>query len=303
MIARIPDAEPHAQDALLARGEPCKRLGHRACQRACLRGGLRINAVGGSDQIAQRRIAVLSDRQVKRGGLLHDREHLLHARDRHAGACGNLGGLSLAAVALAKLAPLTQHLARGFRHVNRNPDGAALVGNRARNGLANPPHRIGRYLHTASIVELFDGMHQTHIAFLDQIKKVKRAVAAVLLGNGHNQPQMCPDHLLAAGRERSPGAIDFGPGGAQVSNRQPGALRDRDELIAQLRKSRRMLLGEAPPVPYRPCACRRRPLRIELVAEILLEQVGAPDPAACGELQVLAIDARHNALLAFQVFG
>src|SRR5262249_26325836 len=90
VLVHAAETEAHAQDALLARGEPGERLGEMLPERALLRRLVRIDAVGRLDQLAERGIAVLADRQVERGRLLHHRERALDLRHRDAGALGDL---------------------------------------------------------------------------------------------------------------------------------------------------------------------------------------------------------------------
>src|SRR6516162_6483846 len=85
-VIGVADAEAQAQDMLLTRRELGERLGHGGLQRARFRGRVRIDRVGRLDQVAQRGIAVLADRQVERRRLLHHREDLLDARQRNSRA-------------------------------------------------------------------------------------------------------------------------------------------------------------------------------------------------------------------------
>src|SRR3546814_18612635 len=61
-------------------------------------------------------------------------------------------------------------------------DRARLVGDRAGDRLPDPPGRIGRELVAAAILELVDRLHQTDIAFLNEIQELQAAVR-VLLGD------------------------------------------------------------------------------------------------------------------------
>ena len=74
-------------------------------------------------------------------------------------------------------------------------NGARLVSNRTCNCLANPPCRIRREFVTTSILELINCLHQTNVAFLDEIKELKSAVG-VLLSNRNNQTKVCFDHFF-----------------------------------------------------------------------------------------------------------
>ena len=79
--------------------------------------------------------------------------------------------------------------------VDRDPDRAALVGERAGDRLADPPGGVGRELEAAAPVELLDGAHQAERALLDQVEE-GQAAAAVALGDRDDEPQVGLDHLL-----------------------------------------------------------------------------------------------------------
>ena len=64
--------------------------------------------------------------------------------------------------------------------MHRNTNRTGLVGNRARNRLANPPRGVGRKLVTAAIFELIHGLHQADVAFLNQIQELKTTVGVFL---------------------------------------------------------------------------------------------------------------------------
>ena len=76
-----------------------------------------------------------------------------------------------------------------FDHVHRNTDRARLVGDRAGDRLADPPRRVGRELITAPPFEFVDGLHQTDVAFLNQIEELQSAVR-VFLGDRNDQTQV-----------------------------------------------------------------------------------------------------------------
>src|SRR5262249_19781026 len=80
-------------------------------------------------------------------------------------------------------------------HVDRDADGPRLIGDRARDRLANPPRRVGRELVPAAVLELVDRLHQTDVAFLNQVEELQPAVG-VLLRNRDDQPQVGFDELL-----------------------------------------------------------------------------------------------------------
>ena len=80
-------------------------------------------------------------------------------------------------------------------HVHRDADGASLIGDRARDGLTNPPRRVGRELVAAAVLEFFDRLHETDVAFLDQVEELQSAVR-VLLGDRDDEAKVRDDQLL-----------------------------------------------------------------------------------------------------------
>ena len=79
-------------------------------------------------------------------------------------------------------------------HVHRNANRARLVGNRAGDGLANPPRRVGRKFVAAAILEFLHRLHQAHVAFLDQVEKGEAAVG-VFFGDRNDEAQVGLDHF------------------------------------------------------------------------------------------------------------
>ena len=74
-------------------------------------------------------------------------------------------------------------------HVDRDADRARLIGDRARDGLPNPPRRIGRKLVAAPPLEFVDGLHQADVAFLNQVQELQAAVG-VLLGDRDDESEV-----------------------------------------------------------------------------------------------------------------
>ena len=87
------------------------------------------------------------------------------------------------------------HLVDRLDHVHRNTDRARLVGDRAGDGLANPPGGVGRELVATAVFELVHRLHQADVAFLDQIEELQ-ATVGVLLGNRDHEAQVGLDHFL-----------------------------------------------------------------------------------------------------------
>ncbi|OIQ91558.1 hypothetical protein GALL_264960 [mine drainage metagenome] len=73
-------------------------------------------------------------------------------------------------------------------------DRARLIGNRAGDGLSDPPRGVGGELVAAAVFELVHGLHQADVAFLDEVEELQAAVG-VFLGDGNDQAQVGLDHL------------------------------------------------------------------------------------------------------------
>ncbi|MEJ7717034.1 MAG: hypothetical protein WKF31_03370 [Thermoleophilaceae bacterium] len=73
--------------------------------------------------------------------------------------------------------------------------GSGLVGQRAGDGLADPPRRVGRELEALAVVELLGGADEAERALLDEVEEGKSLVA-VVLGDRDHEPQVRLHHLL-----------------------------------------------------------------------------------------------------------
>ncbi len=76
------------------------------------------------------------------------------------------------------------------------PDGLALVGQGALDGLFDPPGGVGGELAALGGVKTFHGLHQADIALGDQIEQ-RQPEIVVIVGNFHHEPQIRADHVRA----------------------------------------------------------------------------------------------------------
>ena len=151
---------------------------------------------------------------------------------------------------LQDLARDAVHLVDRLDHVHRDADGARLVGDRARDRLADPPGRVGRELVAAAVFELVHRLHQADVAFLDQVEELQAAVGVLLRDRDH-QAQVGLGHLaLGLARLRFAGRhllVDV----LQVLQREHDALLQVEQLAAAVRRSP----ADCAPAPR----CRRVP--------------------------------------------
>ncbi len=109
-----------------------------------------------------------------------------------------LGDLLLAGLPTQFLLQLASHLldsAQPLPHMHRQTDGAALIRQRSRDGLSNPPCGIGAEPVALPIVELVHGAHQTHVPLLDQVQE-RQPLPTVVLSDANHQTQVGPDQVL-----------------------------------------------------------------------------------------------------------
>src|SRR5690606_20344437 len=155
----------------------------------------RRNDVRVGDEVAEVRIFLLADGCLERDGLLRDLQHLAHLRHRNVHPLGNLFGGRFAAELLHERARRADELVDRLDHVDRDADRPRLVGNRARDGLPDPPRGVGRELVAAPVLELVDGLHQADVAFLNQVEELQAAVRVLLRDRDH-EAEVGFDQLL-----------------------------------------------------------------------------------------------------------
>src|SRR5271166_2510607 len=158
------DSEAHPQDLLLAWRQRRQDL---ARQLAEVAPDCRFDRRGREfvlDEIAERALFFVADGSLQRKRLLDELERLLDLVQRHLDLFGDLFRARLAAQTLHQQARHAQQLVDHLDHVDRDTNRPALVGNRTRHRLPNPPRRVSRELEAALVLELHDRSHQANIA-------------------------------------------------------------------------------------------------------------------------------------------
>src|SRR5438132_4948510 len=195
--ARVLAAEAVAQleHAAFAIGEVLERLAQ----------GLLGEDLGGA---LVRRLRALIGDELPELGLLLIADWLLERHRRLRGALDRVDLLGIYARDLRdlvrgwlapelcdELALRAPDLVELLDDVHGNTDRARLVGERARDRLANPPRRVGRELEPLAVVELLRRAHEPERALLDQVEE-RETLVAIVLRDRHHEPQVRLDHLL-----------------------------------------------------------------------------------------------------------
>src|SRR6185437_1296359 len=120
---------------------------------------------------------------------------LLDLLDRHLELERDLRGGRLAPALGPKLSLRAQDLVQLLYDVHRHTDRPALVGERPRHRLTNPPRRVRRELEPLAVIELLGGAHETDRPLLDQVEE-RQTLIAIALRDRHHEPEVRLDHLL-----------------------------------------------------------------------------------------------------------
>src|SRR6185437_4507103 len=147
------------------------------------------------DEVAQLGLLLLADRLLEADRELRHALDLAHLVGRHAELGGDLLRPRLAAEPLHQLALDVDDPVELLDHVHRDANGARLIGDRPRHGLADPPRRVRRELVPLAVVELLDGADEAEAALLDQVEKGE-AAAQIALRDRDDEAQVGFGHLL-----------------------------------------------------------------------------------------------------------
>src|SRR4051794_22512289 len=250
------EAEAHLDDLALALREGVERLAHVLAAQVRRRGLERGLGVLVLDEVAELGLLLLADRLLQRDRLLGHAQDLAHLARGALELTRDLLRGRLPAELLNELALDVDDLVELLDHVDRDADRPALVRDRARHGLADPPRRVGGELVAAPVVELLDRADQPERALLDQVQE-RQAAAEVALGDRDDEAQVGLDHLLLGVQVAALDALrerDLAVGGQQLhaaDRPQVEAQRverglDREVALRLARRVSSLSLGPAP---------------------------------------------------------
>src|SRR6266436_3392001 len=286
------DAEAHAQDAFLARGERGQHSGRGLAQVRLDRGVDRQHRVLVLNEIAEVRILLVADRGFERDRFLGDFQALAYLLDGHVELPGKLLGRRFAADLVEHLPACANDFVDHFDHVHGDADGARLIGERAADRLPDPPRRVGRELVAAAVLELVDRLHQADVALLNQVEELQAAVG-VFLRDRDDEAQIGLHHLLLGLARFALALLHHMDDLAEFLDLEAGLARQLVDVGAQVLYAILVAGNEVLPALGGELGNAVEPARIELRAEIVLEEILAYDAVAFGK-------PHHAALIADQ---
>src|SRR5690606_12619112 len=195
MRRAVTQPEAELQHQPLARRQFLQHLGHIALEQRLDRFLLRRARHLIGDEIGEGAFLVLTDRLFERNRALGGADKLLDLLRRDAHRLGHLLGPRRAAKLLRELHHRPAVARDAVDHVDRQPDGAALVGYGTGDRLADPPGRVRAKAVPPAPVILLDRPDQTEVALLDQVQQ-REPTSHVALGDADHEPQVRADEAL-----------------------------------------------------------------------------------------------------------
>src|SRR6516162_8597168 len=227
-------------------------------------------------------VALFADRCFERERLLGDLQRLAYLFERHMELLGKLLRRRLVANLVEHLLPRTHDLVDDLNHVNGYADGARLILERTTDRLPYPPGGVSRELEAASIFELVDSLHQTDVAFLDQVEELQATVAVFLCDRDH-EAQVRLYHFLFCLKRLALAFLDHVHNLAELADLKAGLARKRMDLRAQLLDAVLVAGNEVLPAAGGEFRHAVEPKRVELRAQIVREKILAHDTVALGQ--------------------
>jgi len=293
MVGVHADAKAHAQHAFFARRQRCQnpRRGFFQVFLNCAVQGQ--DGVLVFDEVAELAVFLVADGGFEGNRLLGDFHHLADLFQRHLQLFGQLFRRRFAADFVQHLPTGADQFVDRFDHMHGNTDRAGLVGDRAGDGLTDPPGRVGREFITATIFKLIDGLHQAYIAFLNQIQELQAAIG-VFLGDGNHQTQVRLDHFLFGLTRLFLALLDLIHDAAEFGNIHADIGADARHFGAQFLNLFARTFHQRLPAATGFGGHAVQPGRVQFVALIFFDEFAAVDPGGIGQFHHAGID-HHDA--------
>src|SRR5574337_856027 len=147
------------------------------------------------DEVTEMRSFLLPDGCFQRDRFLSDLQDFSDLSNRQVDLLGDLLRGGLPAIFLNQVPGGASQLVDGLDHMNGDPDGASLIGNGSRDGLADPPGGIRAELISSLVFKFIHRPHQADVPFLDQVKKLEPPIG-VFLRDADYKTEVGLHHLL-----------------------------------------------------------------------------------------------------------
>ncbi len=193
-VEPVPQLEHHAlplREVVQDRAERLtlqRRLGELVRERGRLVG----------EEVAELGLVVVADGLLERDRHLRATTNLLDLVRRHLDVARDLVDRRLPTELGAELALGAHDPVELLDDVHGHPDRPALVRDRARDRLPDPPRRVRRELEALAVVELLGGADETDRALLDEVEE-RQALVAVSLGDRDDEAKVRLHHGLLRG--------------------------------------------------------------------------------------------------------
>ena len=143
----VGQSEAHFKDLLFARVEVLDDVAHVIAQQLERGGAVRAHVFHVFDEVFERRVLIVfADGRFERDRVLRDLDDVADLVDVLSHFRGDFFRQRFSSEVLDELAFDLLEFVDRFHHVHRDADGAALVGERARDRLADPPRLARRNL-------------------------------------------------------------------------------------------------------------------------------------------------------------
>ncbi len=185
------------------------------------------------DEVSEAGVLAVSDGSLEGDGLLGHLENGADAFDRELNFVRDFFRGGFASVFLNELFLDADEFVDRLDHVHRDTDGARLIGDGAGNGLPNPPSGVGREFIAAAVFKFFHGLHEAHVAFLNEVEEGESAVG-VFFGDGNDETEVGLNHFGFGAESLAMPFFEFRMNGEKVLGGRPDAFFEIAELVGEV---------------------------------------------------------------------